>query len=390
MTTSTVAETDVDLFSDAIILKPHDTYRQLRDQGAAVWMTRYSCWVIPRWSDVDRALQDYKLFSSAQGINLNDPANAMQGGVLVSEPPAHPVLRRVLGARLTPRSLRDLEPQFQLIANELVDELVEKQTFDAVADFSTRFPLSVVPDLLGCPPDDRDKLLVWAAGIFETAGPLNARAEAGFAVLQDLLGYVVQLVANGGMNPDGWWSDMLHKARENSIPEDALPLLLVDFLAPSMDTTINSLSTALWQLGRNPDQWQKVREDRSLIDKIVDESVRFEAPARGFSRLVTEDVDIEGTVVRAGDRVFLSYASGNRDERRWDSPDTFDITRDTTGHLGFGGGIHRCVGQGLAKLEARVLFNALAERVESFEVSEPVWRLNNILRGIETMSMTLR
>ncbi|MGW0041479.1 cytochrome P450 [Rhodococcus sp. NPDC003348] len=389
MTARTIDESDIDLFSDEVILDPHDAYRRLRDMGGAVWMRRHDCWAITRWADVHNALQDHAVFSSAHGINLNDLANSVQGGVLVSEPPTHPVLRRVLGARLTPRSLRDLEPELQRLANELVDELVQKKTFDAVADFSTRFPLSVVPDLLGCPPDDRDKLLSWAAGSFETAGPLNARAEAGFAVLQDLLAYVTRLTHEGGMNSDGWWSDMLAKARENSIPEEGLPSLLVDFLAPSMDTTINSLSTAVWQFGQNPDQWRKVREDRSLIDNIVDESVRFEAPARGFSRLVTEDVDVSGTTVRKGDRVFISYASGNRDERRWEAPDTFDITRDTSGHFGFGSGIHRCVGQGLAKLEARVLFTALADRVESFEVSEPVWRLNNILRGIESMSITL-
>lgn len=390
MTANLMTSTDIDIFSDEVILDPHDTYRHLRDQGPAVWMTRHDAWLITRYADVNAALQDWELFSSAHGINLNEPANSIPAGVLVAEPPTHPVIRRVLGARLTPRSLRGLEPEFHRLAGDLVDELVEHGTVDAVSDFATRFPLTVIPDLLGCPPEDRDKLLIWAAGSFETAGPLNARAEAGLAVLQDVIGYVTRLAGEGGMNPDGWWSDMLEAARDNDIPDEALPSLLVDFLLPSMDTTINSIATAVWQFGQNPAQWRMVREDRSLIDRIVDESVRFEAPARGFSRLVTRDTEVDGVPIPAGDRVFLCYSSGNRDERHWDRPDQFDVTRDTTGHLGFGAGIHRCVGQGLAKLEAKALFTALADRVETFEVSEPVWRANNILRGIESMSMTLR
>lgn len=389
MSTAMKRVADVDLFSDEVILQPYEVYRQLRDTAAAVWMEDPGFWAITRYADVEAALQDYEVFSSASGLGLNDALNAAQGGVLVSEPPAHPVLRRVLGSRLTPRSLRDLEPEFQRLADEMVDRLVASGTFDGVRDFATEFPLSVVPDLLGCPPEDRDKLLVWSAGSFDAAGPPNARSRDGLLVLQDLFVYAARLINEGGMDPDGWWSDMLLKARENSVPEEALPMLLADFLLPSMDTTINALATAIWQLGANPEEWQRVREDRSLIDNIVDEAVRFEAPARGFSRLLTKDVELEGTVMRAGERVFLCYASGNRDERRWESPDRFDVTRDTTGHLGFGGGIHQCLGRGLAKLEGRALFTTLADRVERIEVGEPVWRTANILRGISSLQATV-
>ena len=389
MSTSTVPTTAVDIFSDEVILDPHPTYRALRDQGPVIWMERHNAWIAPRYAEVHASLQDWETFSSASGLALNDIMNAAQKNILTAEPPHHATLRRVLGARLTPRALRELQPEFQRRADALVDELVEKKTFEGVSEFAARFPLSVVPDLLGCPPGDRGNLLHWAAGTFEAAGPLNGRAQNSFAVFEDLMGYLLGMVTQGGMDPDGWWSDIVTKANEYEVPVDEQPFLIFDFLVPSMDTTINALSTALWQFGQNPEQWQKVREDRSLIDNIADESTRFEAPARGFARLLTKDVDLGGTPVPAGDRVFLSYGSANRDERRWDSPDQFDITRDTAGHVGFGSGIHRCLGMGLAKLETRALFTALADRVESFETGDPVWRANNILRGIESVPVTL-
>ncbi|OBF29692.1 cytochrome P450 [Mycobacterium sp. ACS4331] len=389
MSTQAIPTTDVDIFSDEVILDPHPTYRQLRDLGPAVWMERHTAWIAPRYAEVHSALQDWETFSSASGLALNDIMNSAQRNLLTAEPPEHATLRRVLGARLTPRALRQLEPEFQRRADALIDELVEKGTFEGVSEFSVKFPLSVVPDLLGCPPGDRSKLLDWAAGTFDAAGPLNERAQSAFAVFEDLMAYLLGMATNGGMDPDGWWSDILVQANEHDIPADKQPFLIFDFLVPSMDTTISALSTALWQLGQSPDQWQKVREDRTLIDNIADEATRFEAPARGFARLLTKDVDLGGVHLPAGDRVFLSYSSANRDERRWESPDTFDITRDTRGHIGFGSGIHRCLGMGLAKLETRTLFTALANRVESFEVGDPTWRPNNIIRNIGAMPVTI-
>ncbi len=352
-------------------------------------MERHNLWIAPRYAEVYEALRDYETFSSASGTGVNDILNSAQHNVLTAEPPQHSILRRVLGARLTPRALKELQPEFQRRADALIGELVEKKTFEGVSDFSARFPLSLVPDLLGCPPGDRGKLLDWAAGTFDAAGPLNKRAEAGLGVFDELMAYLLGMVNDGGMNPDGWWSDILAKANEHEIPAEEQPFLIFDFLVPSMDTTINALSTALWQFGQNPAQWQKVREDRSLIENIADEATRFESPARGFTRLLTKDVDLGGTPIPMGDRIFLSYASANRDERKWESPDQFDITRDTTGHVGFGTGIHRCLGMGLAKLESHALFTAFADRVESFEVGDPIWRPNNILRGIESMPVTL-
>jgi len=391
--TQTIPSTDLDLFADDVIADPHPTYRELRDAGAAVWMSRYNCWVLPRYAEVFAALRDHEGFSSGSGVALNDVMNqATKGGsVLCTDPPVHDHLRRILATRLTPRALRGHSEDFARRAHVLVDELVEKGSFDAVADFSSAFPLSVVPDLLGVPADGREHLLKWASAAFQAEGPMNERTQACLPDLQEFLGYIAGVVGEEKLAPGSWGDQMLLEARAGEIDEQMLTPLVLDYLGPSIDTTISALSTAIWQFALNPDQWDALRQDRTLIANVVNEAVRLEAPIRGFARHLTRDFDADGVTLSAGDWVFVSYASANRDERRWENPDHFDIHRDAAGHVGFGSGIHSCVGQGLAKLEATALFNALADKVTRFELTgEPVWNVHNILRGIATMPVTVR
>jgi cytochrome P450 len=389
--TQATASTDTDLFADDVIADPHPTYRELRDQGAAVWMSRYECWILPRYAEVFAALRDHGTFSSASGVSLNDLMNqATKGSTLCTDPPEHDLLRRILGRRLTPRALQGHEEDFLHRARVLVDELVAKQSFDTVADFSSAFPLSVVPDLLGCPEDGREHLLKWASAAFQAEGPMNERTQACLPDLQEFIGYTTRLSVNANLTPGSWGDQMLHEARAGEIDEKLLPPLLIDYLGPSIDTTISALSTAVWQFARHPEQWTALREDRSLIENVVNEAVRLEAPIRGFARCLTRDYEAGGARLAAGDWVFVSYASANRDERRWENPDDFDLRRNTAGHVGFGTGIHSCVGQGLAKLEARALFTALADRVTRFEITaEPTWNVHNILRGIGSLPVTV-
>jgi cytochrome P450 len=391
--TRTVPSTDVDLFADDVIADPHPTYRGLRDQGAALWMSRYDCWILPRYKEVFAALRDHERFSSASGVGLNDVMNeATKGGsVLCTDPPQHNHLRRILGSRLTARALRGHTEDFLQRAHRLVDQLIDKGSFDAVADFSSAFPLSVVPDLLGVPDDGREHLLKWASAAFQAEGPMNERAQSCLPDLQEFLGYITGVAGEEKLAPGSWGHQMLLEARAGEIDEEMLPPLLLDYLGPSIDTTISALSTAIWQFALHPDQWDALRNDRTLIANVVNEAVRLEAPIRGFARHLTQDFDADGVTLPAGDWVFVSYASANRDERRWDNPDRFDIHRNTAGHVGFGSGVHSCVGQGLAKLEATALFTALADKITRFELtSEPVWNVHNILRGIATMPVTVR
>lgn len=178
-------------------------------------------------------------------------------------------------------------------------------------------------------------------------------------------------------------------AEEGLISSDQIPVLLGDYLAPSLDTTVSAIASALWLLATHPEQWQALRTDRSLITAAFDETIRYETPARGFTRQVTADTELGGVKLPAGSRVLLLLASANRDESYWEEPDTFDIMRaGAAGHVGFGNGIHACAGQSLARMEGTAVLTAMADRAAQVRADGPVWRINNTIRGIDSLPFT--
>jgi cytochrome P450 len=165
---------------------------------------------------------------------------------------------------------------------------------------------------------------------------------------------------------------------------------MVDYVAPSLDTTISAISSALQLFATFPDQWQILKDDRDLIPGAVNEVIRYESPLRGFARKALQESVIGGTAIKAGSRILVLYASANRDEREWDQPDVFDVRRDATRQLGFGHGAHACAGQGLARMETEAMLAALAERVDRIELtSSPTWAINNIIRRHERLPLKL-
>ena len=165
---------------------------------------------------------------------------------------------------------------------------------------------------------------------------------------------------------------------------------MIDYLAPSLDTTISAIASALHLFATHPEQWQAIRDDPSLIPNAVNEVVRIESPLRAFSRRVTTDVEVAGTTLPKGARVLVIYASANRDALQWTDPDTFDVHRDATSQLGFGHGTHGCAGQGLARMETQAILTALAARVEHIRCTgEPTWALNNIIHRFERLPLEL-
>lgn len=385
--TTLAPSTDFDFYSEEVILNPYDTYRRLRDTAPAVWLERYQVWAVTRYDDVYAALHDHRTFASGYGVALNDPLNEkMKGSALVSDPPYHDHVRGVMGGPLTPRALRKHHDYFQERADALIDHLLELGRFDGVRDFAQIFPLSVVPDLLGWPAEGREHFLDWASAGFQALGPMNERALRDLPTLKGMWEYMAEIVRPGRLAPGSWGAALVEAAEKGEADKQLLPALIGDYLVPSLDTTVSALSTMLWQLGENPDQWRMVREDPSLIPNVLNESIRYEAPIRALSRYVTEDTEIGGIPLARGSRALMVYASANRDERHWKDPDTFDVTRSNANtHVGFGHGIHGCVGQGLARLEGHSLLNALVRKVARIEVGQPTWRVHNTIRAMTTL-----
>ena len=192
------------------------------------------------------------------------------------------------------------------------------------------------------------------------------------------------------LKPGGWAQRVYDAADRGELDPALCPSMMSGYLAPSLDTTINGISSAMMLFGEHPDQWDLLRADRDLIPNAVNEVLRLESPIQRFSRYVTEDHAVGDVVVPAGSRVMLLFGAANRDERRWPDPTRFDVRRERAAeHLAFGFGPHACVGSGLARLEMRLLLEGLVERVERFETSEPVRAINQVLRGLASLEVRI-
>jgi cytochrome P450 len=312
---------------------------------------------------------------------MNELVNANASRVtLTTDGDVHRRLRKALMIPMMPSALKDVEAEIQQLADELVAALVTRESFDGVVDFAQYLPLSVVARLVGLPDAGRQRMLQWAGAMFDAVGVMNDRGQRALPLVFQLTEYISGL-ERSQLVPDGWAARLYAAMDEGRIEPGDITGMLIDYVAPSLDTTILGTGHLLFQLGRHPDQWELVRREPALIPRAIHEALRLESPVRAFTRLAIEDYAVGETVIPAGERVLIMYAAANRDERRYPEPDRFDVTRDAKDHLGFGHGVHRCAGSYLAELEMEALVRAMVARVRCIEIAEPTLALNNVLRG---------
>lgn len=391
VTVSTTPLSDVDIFSDDVLTDPYPVYAELRDTGPAVYLQRYDCWALPRYAQVKAALRDHQRFSSHDAVGYEPSlAHLRKGSVIAVDPPEHDTLRHVLAESVAPRALKRLHADIERRASELVDSLVERGSFDAVTDLAEVFPLSVVADLIGIPEYARTAALRYADAAFNTFGPLNARTQAALPVATSLFDELTTAMARENLRPGSWGHSLYEAADRGLIRQDQVVALLRAYLTAAMDTTISSVSNAIWLLAEHPEAWRALKANPSLLRSAFEEVVRIESPVQAFFRRTTTDVDIEGIHIPADTRVVILYGSANRDPRKWPDPDRFIVDRNPTDHVGFGYGVHACVGQGLARLEGHALLSALLDRVDSIHLDgPPVRRLNNVIRGLSSLPVSV-
>jgi len=383
---ATIPRSDVDLFADDALDDPYPHLRTLRDAGPVVWLDAHGMYAATRFADVRRILADDATFVSGEGVALNDVINDLgRGTTLMSDGDEHRAQREIIGRPLTPRALAELRPEAQAIADALVDRLVARGHCDAVVDLAEVLPATWVPDLLGWPDEGRRHLVDWAAAQFDGLGPLNARAVAAADGILAMSAYAQQLA--GSELPEDCFGARIQRAVERGeIERSRCPMLFIDYLAPSLDTTISAIGNAVWLFATHPDQWRLLREDPDRIKAAFNEVLRNESPISCFTRVAPAGADVGGVALPAGSRVLVSFASANRDERRWDDPHRFDITRESAGQLAFGHGEHACVGMGLARLEGAAVLTALVERVGTISLAgPPVRKRNNLIRSFASL-----
>ncbi|WIX80248.1 cytochrome P450 [Amycolatopsis carbonis] len=384
---------DDDPFADAVLADPVPLHRRLRDAGPVVRLVRYDVWAMARADEVTRALTDPETFCSSAGVGLSDfrketpwrPPSLL----LEADAPEHDRARRTVTSVLTPKVVKTYRDTFAREAEKLVATLVERGEFDAVADFAEAFPLKVFPDAVGLPAEGREHLLPYGAMVFNGFGPRNhlfTEAMERGAVARE---WIAEHCRAENLAPGGLGARIHEAASEFSEEERAL--LVRSFLSAGVDTTVHALGNAVLCFASYPDQWAALREKPERSRAAFEEVVRFTSPVQTFFRTTTRDVEIGGERIPAGDKVLLFLAAANRDPRRWPDADTFDITRRAAGHVGFGSGVHACVGQMFARLEGEVLLAALARRVTTIELAgEPRPQLSNTLRGLASLPVRVR
>jgi len=380
---------DLDFWSDDLILDPYPHYAVLRDLGPAVWLSRNGAWALTRHDTVRRALLDAATFSSANGCMMNDMMNqATQGIMLCSDDPQHLQMRRLFAKPLQPKELSALKPKLAALAADKVNQLIDRGHFEAVKDLAHYLPLSVVTELVGLDAEGRENMLTWAAALFDAFGPVTSpRTLTGIEISQQVMDYVLHRIDRKSMVPGGWGEALFLAADNGIISEQSARMMLVDYLTPSLDTTINATSSAIELFAAHPSQWDLLRANPQDIPHAINEVLRMESPIRAFAREATTERIVGESRIAKGSRVLMLYACANRDPRKYRDPDRFDITRRPSDHLAFGMGTHSCAGMHLAKLEITVLLEALLPRVKRFIASSPVRPPHNTLRGLASLDV---
>jgi cytochrome P450 len=386
--TAQIPVDDVDLYRDEARINPYPVYQRLRDAGPVVHLTRHDLYALSRYDDVRTALMDWETFSSARSVFVDPTMNAqLEGITLCSDPPEHTMLRSVLGRPLRPDRMRQIAPRIDAAAEQVVTELVAKGRFDAATELAEHLPMTVVSELVGLGEDHRGRMLEWAAAIWDVQGPADERFAAAMPLVEEFLGFAANEAVPGKIDPDGWAAQLYAAADRGELPRDKCPVMMLDYVTPSLDTTILGITSMVALFAEHPDQWDLLRADRSLIPHAINESLRLESPVPQFSRVLTRDHEVGGVPLPAGARVALLYGAANRDERKYPDPARFDITRRPSDQLAFGRGEHACVGMNLARLEMSALLGHLADQVSRFEVVASRPLISNGLRGLEQLDV---
>jgi cytochrome P450 len=393
--TTDIPHLDFDPFSIEVFADPFPTHEKLREAGPVVYLDRWGVYGVARYEQVHAVLNDPQTFCSSRGVGLSDFAKEKPWRpaslILEADPPAHTRTRAVLNQVLSATAMRPLRGHFTALAEAKVDELLARGSFDAIADLAESYPLSVFPDAMGLKREGRENLLPYASLVFNAFGPPNQLRQEAIERSAPHQAYVAAQCQRENLAPGGFGACIHARADAGDIMHQEAPLLVRSLLSAGIDTTVNGIGAAVYCLARFPEQLAKLRGDPTLARNAFEEAIRFESPVQTFFRTTTREVGIGGHTIGEGEKVLMFLAAANRDPRRWENADSYDITRRTSGHVGYGSGIHMCVGQLVARLEGEVMMAALARKVKSIEITGEVKRrYNNTLRGLESLPVTIK
>jgi len=368
----------MNLFSDEVRRNPYSAYAQLRSHSPVLHEPHSGLWMVFDYEGVKRALQDHEAFSS-----IVAPPSAMTSQWLVfADPPRHTKLRALILRAFTPRAVAGLEPRIHALSHELLDQTIERGEMDLAADFSVPLPLRVIAEMLGAPTVDQPRFKHWsdvimALGYAVAGSEEAARVQREFAaVTEEMRLYVRDLARQRRAAPRDDLLTWLVEAEVDGerLTEEELLGFFQLLLSAGHETTTNLLNNALLCFLEHPEQLARLRAEPGLLPSAIEEVLRYRSPVQAMFRVTRSEVSLHGQVIPAGKLVLAMIGSANRDPRKFQDADRFDITREPNPHLAFGHGIHFCIGAPLSRLEARIGLSVLLERVKGFRLaSDAPW-----------------
>jgi cytochrome P450 len=388
-----------DPYDVGITADPYPTYARLREEAPIYYNDRYDFWALSRHTDVEKALSNWEIFSNQRSdiLELMKSDFDMPKGVMMFEdPPVHTMLRGLMSRVFTPRRMAEVEDQIRQFCIRCLDPLVGSDGFDIIAELASMMPMRVIGMLMGIPEDEQISV--------RDANDANLRTKPG-APMKVLK---ADAIADGSI-----YADYVDWRAKNPSDDLMTALLNVEFedengvrrkltrkevlhytqvvAGAGNETTGRLIGWLAKVLAEHPDQRREVEEDRSLLLRAVDETLRFEPTGPHVARYVARDFECYGTAVPAGSATLLLFGAANRDPRRYQDPDNFNIHRDNISHLTFGKGLHYCLGANLARLEGRVALDELLNRFPEWDIDYDSMRLapTSTVRGWERLRLVL-
>jgi cytochrome P450 len=384
--TETSGGPEFDPFSDVFFNDPYPTYKRLRDEAPVYYNEKYGFYALSRHEDVSEAYRDHQAFSSSHGVDLatmtsDEPIHPI---LIMMDPPEHNRMRVLVSRVFTPRAIGAQEPMVREVITHFLDQADSKQ-FDVVHDFSALFPVEIITRMLGVPPESRQDVRLWLdRTLTREAGQIGMSEDGLAAAMESGLMYYNLIVSKRETPGD----DMISKLIAAELKNDDGTISRLDDVeiagfasllgGAGAETVTKLIGNAAVLFADNPEQWQKVLDDPAQIPAAVEEILRYHPPAQYVGRWTLKDVTLHGVTIPKDSPVLLVNGSASRDERAYDDPNRFDIAREQGQNIGFGYGIHSCLGAALARMESRIALELLRERMPRFEVDRAGLRRVNM------------
>lgn len=355
------------------------------------WNAERGFWAVSRHEDVMAIESDHAAFCAGKGIIVDEIGVSYDHPptILHADPPVHTRYRRLVQPGFKPSTVRSLEPAVRTRTMALVEKIAPGAAVDVVPELAVPLPVQVIGAMLGVPEEHWNRFFEWSEAVIP--GATDWPEEKRQALMAEMVGYLVGLSKKRRESPskDVLGELALAEIDGDQLSDEELGMFLVQLLVAGNETTRNLISGGLVELARSPEQWERLREDPSLVVTAVEEMLRWTTPVIAFMRTATTDTDVGGQAVLEGEPLLMLFLSANHDEDVFGpSAGTFDVSRDPNPHVAFGFGNHFCLGAALARLEARVVLEALVERFSELSLAGPVERSgSSVIAGVRSAPM---